>query len=277
MLNIISALEWELNRINRMVMALQRNGIKSESVPVFVKRKNDISYYYKYARKNGKRKQVYLGTIDSPKLKSVVDSSFKAEMLKILKYDHDLLSKVLKLFRKYSTADVLTRLSPCLADYPIKTVFDDAMNELYRWTNMQYDKNSYPIKGPEILTVDGTRVRSKSECIIYNALRYAMIPFRYEPFLEFDSPDPAKSGMSEYFAPDFMIKCLDGSYIIIEHAGMLGSKNYSDELSWKLRVYCYNNYVPNVNLFITADGPDGSIDTQALSQLIETIWWRILK
>ena len=48
-----------------------------------------------------------------------------------------------------------------------------------------YEKN--PREYPRTVNIakDGTRVRSKSECIVYNALLDAGIPFRYDPVMSF--------------------------------------------------------------------------------------------
>lgn len=275
MLNIIDAIEWELNQINRIFLMLKRDNTKPERLPIHSKRRSGHTYYYVSVVKSGRRRDEYLGKVNSERLLEVVRQSYKAELIKTLEANRNLLLKFKELYVPYSPVNIMGRLSPCLANYPFSGIFDKRLEEMEKWAHADYKRNSTPFPDRVTLAKDGTRVRSKSECIIYNMLLDAGFYFRYDPVLDLISPDPAFAGMDTIKSPDFQIMCMDGSTILIEHAGNLSKKWYSDDLARKLQLYHYNGYVPGVNMFITADDKDGGLDTESIAQLLETIRWKV--
>ena len=72
-------------------------------------------------------------------------------------------------------------------------------------------------------------------------------------------------------SPDFQIKCPDGSYILIEHAGMLNKYQYALDLAGKLQTYGLNGYILGYTLFVTSDTVDGGIDSHEIERLITLI------
>ena len=276
MLNIINAIEWELAKINRMLFNLNRDKTVPERIPVRAKNRNGHVYYYKLAAK-GTNDSLYIGNASSDKLHEIVKRSYKFELLKVLKENRKLLTDMKVRYNSYSTESIMRRLSPCLANYNYKDTFDLRLDEMRRWAEADYEKNELPITGRKIFAKDGRQVRSKSECVIYNALLDAGLYFRYDPVLELETPDPGFVGFETVKSPDFQIICMDGTFILIEHAGKLSQKWYSDELARKMQIYHYNGYVPGVNMYITADDKDGGFDTTAVAQLIEDVNWRVYR
>ena len=78
-------------------------------------------------------------------------------------------------------------------------------------------------------TIDGNRVRSKSEVIICNLLAKSQLRYEYERLLEYE---PGK-----VINPDFTIFLDDGREFYWEHVGMLGNEKYSEDWSKKLDIY----------------------------------------
>ena len=72
-------------------------------------------------------------------------------------------------------------------------------------------------------------------------------------------------------SPDFLIKCPDGSDIIIEHAGMLTLAQYATDLAHKLQIYQLNGYFMGYSLFVTSDDAEGGIDSQEINKIIDCI------
>ena len=194
--------------------------------------------------------------------------------MKIVKHNIKVLQKVIRSYRSYSKPDIIAKLSPCLHDLQFKTEFDNIMKELREWAKADYERNPKPFKGGVIRAKDGTRVRSRAECIIYNLLLELGIPFRYDPNMKFKKMN--KDGeLEEYYeSPDFLIKCPDGTYIIIEHAGLLTLAQYADDLARKLQIYQLNGYWIGRSLFVTSENADGGIDSQQISILLEQIRMR---
>lgn len=77
-------------------------------------------------------------------------------------------------------------------------------------------------------TVDGNRVRSKSEVIICDLLAKEGIKYKYEEKLYYTD--------SDYILPDFTIYT-DKGKIYWEHFGMVGIEEYDEKMQKKLRIY----------------------------------------
>lgn len=109
---------------------------------------------------------------------------------------------------------------------------------------------------------DGLLVRSKSEVIIANMLYEANIDFEYEKFLE-------ENG--KRFLPDFTFEDAAGDPIIWEHLGMLSNPAYNESWDKKLAFYKFIGFEEGTNLFTTIDHENGSIDSDEIREVLETI------
>ena len=119
-------------------------------------------------------------------------------------------------------------------------------------------------------TVRGESVRSKSEVIIANLLHAKGVDYRYEEPLEID-------GITKY--PDFTIDDDNtGEKYYWEHLGMLSDVAYRRR--WEGKVKWMRDHGifpreegggPNGSLFVTQDSPNGGIDSEAVSRLIEEL------
>lgn len=120
-------------------------------------------------------------------------------------------------------------------------------------------------------TTRGELVRSKSEVIIANLLHANGIDYRYEEPLEIE-------GVTKF--PDFTIEDDDtGEKYYWEHLGMLTDNAYRRR--WEEKVEWYKGHGispqevgggPKGALIVTEDSPDGSIDSEAVSNLIMSLF-----
>ncbi|GEM_PF-1376846 len=149
---------------------------------------------------------------------------------------------------------------------------DDYM-KLFEWAKEEYEKNPTPIGDSRNVACDGTIMRSKGECIWYNMLYDEVVPFRYDVVMHFKDEE----GYFVIKCPDFLIKCLDGTLIIIEHLGLLNSSDYLKDFMEKVKLYHRNGFVLGVNFFVTADNFNGGTDSQAIKQLVKMIKERIVQ
>ena len=227
--------------------------------------------YYHVITSDTNLKTVYLGSAKSPKLHNLARSSDKRELMRIVKHNIKVLKKVLQEYKSYKKEDVLSKLSPCLHSVEFETEFDTVMKDLQAWAKADYKKNSKPFKEAVIRAKDGTRVRSKSECVIYNLLLEAGIPFRYDPVMKFRLKNQYGEYEDMYESPDFQIILPDGSYILIEHAGFLESSQYAATLAAKMQLYQLNGYYLGYTLFVTSDTIDGGIDSAEADRLLNYI------
>lgn len=109
---------------------------------------------------------------------------------------------------------------------------------------------------------DGLLVRSKSEVIIANMLYEANIDFEYEKFLE---------EKGKRFLPDFTFEDAAGDPIIWEHLGMLSNPAYKESWDKKLAFYKSIGFKEGTNLFTTIDHENGSIDSDEIKEVLQTI------
>ena len=158
------------------------------------------------------------------------------------------------------------------AAYDPRFLSDDYM-KLFEWAKEEYEKNPTPIGDSRNIACDGTIMRSKGECIWYNMLYDAVVPFRNDVVMRFKD----KSGHFVTRCPDFLIKCLDGTLIIIEHLGLLNNPDYLQDFMEKVKLYHRNGFVLGVNFFVTADNFSGGTDSQAIKQLVKMIRERIIQ
>lgn len=109
---------------------------------------------------------------------------------------------------------------------------------------------------------DGLLVRSKSEVIIANMLYEANIDFEYEKFLE---------EKGKRFLPDFTFEDAAGDPIIWEHLGMLSNPAYKESWDKKLAFYKSIGFEEGTNLFTTKDHENGSINSDEIKEVLQTI------
>lgn len=273
MADILLSIEDEIKKITQIIEHINKSIIRPGKKSFAVKKRDRKRYYYFYESRGGKSRRRYLGDEGSEKFKTAFGSSYNATLLEILQKNLDLLRTFKKRFLQYSPSNVKAKMSPCVRGLTAPSFFIDGINELFEWANSDYPINTREFGKQKIYAKDGRRVRSKSECIIYNLLLDAGIPFRYDPIMSFVDPLGDICNKS----PDFLFKCLDGSYIILEHAGMLSQRDYAENFAEKLRIYSANGYELNVNLFLTSDYTDGGINSVALQTVIDIISRRVFQ
>ena len=271
MTSFLKSIEAELTYQIRLQNELEVDTLEPVKYVIGTKQVKGKRYYIHLKTVDGKRVVDYLGDADSERLKVMARSSYKHELKKLVRHNIKVLQKALKEYRRFGREDVLAKLSPCLHDVMFDTDFDQDMKNLRKWMLEDYKKNPREFPKAKIYAKDGRRVRSKGECIIYNLLLDAGIPFRYDSVIELKRKNKFGDLETYYESPDFLIRCPDGKEIIIEHAGLLTSPQYAMDLANKLQAYQLNGYMLGHTLFVTNDTVDGGIDSQEINVIINCI------
>jgi hypothetical protein len=120
--------------------------------------------------------------------------------------------------------------------------------------------NSFRPEGCIHRTDRGEWVRSKSEVVIANLLHQLGLDYRYEHPLE----GTIAPGIRR---PDFVFFDPDGKPLLWEHLGMLDDDNYREKWKKKRTWYEQNDFTQGINLFITRDEADGSLDSQKIRKI----------
>ena len=170
MVSFLNSINTELDNLIRLDNDLNSDPVIPKRSVITSRKLNNKTYYYQIISSHNERQQVYLGDSKSIKLRALARSSYKRELMRMVKLNIKVLKKALDDYCSYSRDDVMARLSPCLRTVQFDADFDAVMEDLKAWARADYKKNPRPFQGPEIYAKDGTRMRSKSECIIYNAL-----------------------------------------------------------------------------------------------------------
>lgn len=261
------------NQIERLIKSLTEYMTELKRDPI-IPQKVFFSVNKRYYYRNDKTKKggrSYIGKRDSKKLKELIKSSYKYRLLDALSRNIRSLKKALDDLPPLDSDHIIGSMSPCIRGIPFQYPFDTSLGKLIKWANSDYERNPLPYPDRIILAKDGTRVRSKSECIIYNALLDAGIPFRYDPLIELYTITAEGQRVTVRKSPDFQIMLPDGSFILIEHAGLLISKKYVFDLAEKIQTYLLNGFVLGYSLFVTGDTIDGGIDSKQIEDIIGLI------
>ncbi len=114
-------------------------------------------------------------------------------------------------------------------------------------------------------TNKGEVVRSKSEKIIADALFYKNIPYKYEMPINLYHNNHIIT-----FYPDFTtMNRRTGKVYIIEHLGMMGDAQYSQNAMKKIGIYEKNGYLIGKNLLIFHESAEYPLNTLILDSYIK--------
>jgi hypothetical protein len=262
-------LSGELLLMDELIEELADIVVPSEGC--FMQEKRGKRTYY-YLRKKGEKNRKYIGTSDSVRVKQIKQNEMARVLLKTLESDRKKLNNCLSVISRCSFENIKNSLPPKYSAIDADLCIDNRLNELIAWANMDYEKNKREYPSSKNVAKDGTRMRSKGEVVWYNLLKDSGIPFRYDCIMTFTD----RNGFSVKKAPDFLIQCYDGSFIIIEHLGMLDEDYYSKDFIEKAQIYQISGYVIGSNFFITSDDIHRGTDSQAIERTIELVKLRFL-
>lgn len=135
---------------------------------------------------------------------------------------------------------------------------------IQEWLNDKYQGEKLY---PEHLThrcKNGMYVRSKSEAFIVDALDSHNVPFKYE------EPIILKG---ERKFPDFTILSQrDGKEYLWEHFGKMDDPKYLESNMKKILNYIESGYIPFVNIIMTFETKNSSIDSMWIDRIIENFF-----
>lgn len=130
---------------------------------------------------------------------------------------------------------------------------------------------------PRHKTPSGEGRDSKGEVIL--SMQFDRYDLRYEYgqplFWNYDLSEEANQrkaalGLPDMIIPDFVFTLPDGRKIYWEHLGTVGNRKYALKWMEKMQFYHYMGITQGVNLIVTADDCNGTIDLEAVSELIES-------
>lgn len=274
----MDAIKQEQRRIQRVIDLTASSLAESPPGNLSLETRNGSFYCYSQEYTSGKRERHYVGTITSLAVQQLFNSRLQQERLKRLEFDHKLLMETERKYQNYdplavvasmpkSYRQIASQIDETFPAYTGDILFSQRYQELKAWTMKDFERNTTPFPDAENYARDGTRIRSKGECILYNLLQEFGILFRYDSVLIITD----QNGRTKKVSPDFLIQCFDGSLIIIEHLGWLKDKGYAIDFGEKLYWYVQKGFFPGKNLFITSDDIHGGTDSQQILTIVKQV------
>ena len=239
---------------------------------IFGEDKNGHTYYKRKYRDHHKQCTEYLGKASDEKTLEFVQAQFRQAFLVLVRRNIEAIKRFLNEYTPITTQNIYRLLPPIYWEAGGEFYFDRQLEEIKAWAKVNYPRNPAPINNPNI-ACDGTVVRSKGECIWYNCLVAAGLPFRYDcPVKVIDD-----MGRERIRYVDFLILCCDKTRIGIEHLGLLQDPTYGNDFSAKLREFQRVGLVLGSTLFVTSDYGDSTIDGQSIQELVEYLTERFYR
>ena len=234
------------------------------NVVMYPSQKKDTDRTYYYTKQNMKPK--YLGNEKSDIVWKVKRARNIAYAKTAVESDIALLEKLVNGFKFTGFEDITLALPKT---YRLRKIdYHDDLPQIARnWIKRkEAEKAGYGPWHPEglIHTVsNGIKVRTKSEMAIAEILLRNRIPFVYEL--------PHRLHNGKIVHTDFTIlSTIDyKTEILIEHEGSMDDSVYRQKHAWRVENYYMTGYVPNVDLFFTFDGANGSVDGTAVQRIVD--------
>jgi hypothetical protein len=266
-----SAVEYELNqhyllRKHYQAKRTELSVYEGFRIKEINQRKSRAFYSLKRA---GESRYKYVGAASSPDIQYVRELNFYKEMLRVIENNIRIMEEFLGTYRM-TNAESINELLPRVYRLPRDASLLKAEPEQYKWLLQKREfKNKYPVLNPQGLTCtafDGTPMRSRAECIHYEAFYIYNIPCIFEL--------PYEVG-SDVLSPDFT--ALDVFLMeskIFEHLGnwfhkdLVKRRQYRKESVERWDSFASIGFFPEVNLFLTFAEGENLFDAQAIHRKI---------
>lgn len=232
---------------------------KIEHLPegrIKVKHINKKDYYYRTGIGSYEK---YLGPQDLELIQALLQKDYLKRVLKEVKCELAAIEKMQELYPDTIAEDVFNLLPDARKKYvtPIN-LCDDSFAK--KWMETPYRKKPFKQGSPELYTLNGERVRSKSEVIIADRLRENGIPYRYEC--------PLKVG-NKIIHPDFTIlRMSDRKILYHEHCGMMTDPKYTEDFLIRTKDYNQAGIILGDRLFFTFESETTPLDVTVLDSII---------
>lgn len=264
--SFIEAIKTEQRRI-QTVIDLSVLAHESHGSMRLQKQGHRVYAYERWQEKGKRERKIYLGTLDSDAVQNHFAIRFQKQRLDRLLFNQNLLQDVASKYRPYDFDSIVFDMPQAYRTAARNNSFDKRYAELQAWANADYPKNTFPFTDAENIAADGTRLRSKGECLFYNLLQQRGILFRNDCRISITDSD----GRTKVFCPDFLIQCFDGTFIVIEHLGGMGEYGYAVDFGERSHWFFKEGFVLGRNYFVTSDDPYHGTDSQIIARVVDRV------
>lgn len=220
---------------------------------------NKTQYYYRNNPKdfNG----VYIKEKDIDLAKKLAQKDYDKKVLCSIEKEINAITKYLSSCPDKKAEDIYENLHRERQKI-ITPIIETDEEYIRKWQEEIYQGKEFYEDTPELYTLKGERVRSKSELIIADMLSNEGIPYRYEYPLYF-------RGIGKIY-PDFtLLHTRNREEMFWEHFGMMDDPTYVENAIKKITTYEQNGIFPGENLIMTFETRKHPINQRLVKRLIE--------
>ena len=207
---------------------------------------------------HGVRKSRYISKDNQTLLEQYAKKRFAAELLPKLRGNLNAANAFITLHSGLEETEIAAGLHPEILS-KCSSIYLSPEEYAQNWLNSRGPEQIIIGSPPNIKTIRGELVRSKSEAIIDNCLHSHGLIFQYERGLYLPTNSYATF-------PDFTILLLSSlEEMYWEHFGMMDDPDYADSALKKISNYILNGIIPGKNLictFETRNQPLSSVDVE---------------
>ncbi len=214
---------------------------------------------------NGVKK--YLPQSDYACIRELAQKRYYELVLEDLRKQRATLERLLQDYAPDDCEGIYASMRPEIQNF-VKTMFPTCEEFVAAWKSVRYRGKS--LEGASLVSVDGVKMRSKSELMIANALSASGVPYRYEFPHKMNWRDADGRVRQVKVFPDFT--CLNvrtRREFVWEHFGMMDDADYVGETMEKLDVYERNGLLLGENFVFTMETRARPLDSRRIQRVIE--------
>lgn len=263
--NVLPVLQTAADQLQSLISAKEKALKKAPAGRLRLsRRKNQIQWFHvtKGTTAHGK----YIPVHEIGRAKALAQKEYDLKALPELRRWLSLIDSFLARFR----LQYLENLYACAHEGRQKLVTPVYVSdEVYiaQWLACAYEGKKFAEGVPEIRTLRGEQVRSKSEAMIADTLYRLKIPYKYEcPLTIRHKKGASRNTMTIY--PDFT--CLNvrlRQEFVWEHFGMMDDADYSSQVVWKVSCFEDNGYFLGKNLILSMESSEIPLDATRIEKI----------
>lgn len=246
-------------RLNTLTESIEKKLLVLPEGKIRILHKQNSDYYY-YVDKDKNDNGTLINSNNLPFVKGVAQRSYLQKVLRAAKNEKKLIDQYMKRYPSPTVEQIYQTLPEHRRTLVTPVILPDE-EYIEQWLNMPYPRKGFDEGAPYYASLNGERVRSKSEAQIADHLKVKGIPYKYEC--------PLIVG-TKIFHPDFTIlRVSDRTELYYEHLGKMGDRDYAASSISRLNLYAVNGYIPGDRLFTTMESADCPFDVRVLDEMID--------
>ena len=251
----------QLKDINDLIAKSDKNLLKLQNVSsrsIMVSQSNGSSQYYWFDKEENVKE--YIKKSEKDELRKIVQRDYEISVNRKLNILKRKLSKFLKTYDIDEIERVYTKL-PEARKILVTPIVDTREEFARKWQSVEYEPMAIA-DNIEFVSVNGVKVRSKSELIIANMLEKNGVCYRYEYPITLKGLGTVR--------PDFF--CLNrrtGKEYVWEHFGMMDNISYANKNIAKIQTYEQNGFLSGKNMIMTFESSLTPLSSFTIKQMIE--------